>query len=1477
MAELAPWQKFLASQSGNTARTNFTESGDYAPEFAPVTGPRSEVLEQEKRNLPTKMAAKFLGASEAIAKPAITTLFGALGLIGRTVMSTAKEASDAVWQLSNKLDSNRKNGVYGDEERRAQELGGNYNYTPSLKDWVKQIREPLYAQDILPSLAYSEDASKLEKSLKEVAGFGLDIRAGGGFRGGVRFTGTLGRKNSASLIQNDATLAYKKLANLTGKTGDELISAAEDFGRDAAIAYSTGRSGAVRRLFEREFGLEAGREAFLKELTPELQGGVRVIGPTTLGNKLLGDPEVIRAFNAGGLTTEKVLSRIGLGNLVDEPQKAIEAMMRLKNAARGDVLTPAQSRALGIGLGLGAGAIASESTDNPLLALGAAGTGAFTGGKLGVNGIARVINLALNNIGQESATWSSFTRAAASDDHKEIQRMYRNWADVAPEIRSLRESQIEMLKGSKSLIDDLQRMQELKPDAYSKATKLMADPREIKRLRKVADSLTQDELDLLEVAQRHQDEFARLRLLAVSEGIDVGLQENYLPLITGKAADEFKSGSVAGYKNLPGRGGKDFTLAREAYLDENGIPLLPYEVRDKLLAMGRKDLADLIVQDPVNQLATYAINLSQMIARKRAIKQIRAKGGIFRSDIAQLNVSPEQLDTVLSGLTPVQMEKIFTDQLSQPGQLYKYFSDLNEELRDAYSSGDQAAIDAVVSKVEMFRTAIGRSRTVFVKRQEELQKQIAEAKAAGKIEEAKALESSLAKLNDDVKLAGETKRAFGIAAKGTVSKEVGEKNPLLTNILNTLPEGTYRSVGNPVSGNTAYLPEDIEMLMGEKELVDAFERTFMFSNPGYSGKVDEIVDEFNNFFRASATFGKGPGFGIRNGISATQANMINAGSELKDFTHGGVVVKALLWTERGLAPFRALTNADLASKRIDRMAAAGKLSANQVKRMKDDLRIYGTVSDTTLRSLQEEILQAKLSKVELAKGVTGWDTYTTMKKGGVFDDYVIFQGMPNEELYDDSVMLLGVDPTTAQVNATQIKSKAKQKLSKFLGEDSPNRFTINAARRGEDVTYRQKVLEGFLNWGWDIEVIDKIGGRPIKIRPIQNSRDFNRVIEIYNRAVPVATGLRRYGSTVEGQNNAITLMKAAQFSYSNLTDFERQRIRRWAMPFWTWSKNNVPAMLRASFNDPQRVANNLRGWDLVRTLLSDENGDIYFLPEYVTEMNGFLLDEDYRKKLLEDPPAWLENALGGKLLEFGQALSAYPIAIKPETPLADLVKISKAVSDPQDFASQTLAASNPVAKAVVQLAVNKNVFSGKNYDSRIGTPAPFWLEKINSAMTAVNPEWSLGFKDSETGQLMVDEGMLDGLKALFPMIGTSERTVWPTIEIMVEMATGKPSDLSGQQGDRALTNLASSLLGVNSYTITPATEISTLKDNWRRYDTYVRHTASKYEISRNKLYDLTSTILANNPGISEEDLFTVLENARQEGRLAPDYLSELQQ
>jgi hypothetical protein len=114
----------------------------------------------------------------------------------------------------------------------------------------------------------------------------------------------------------------------------------------------------------------------------------------------------------------------------------------------------------------------------------------------------------------------------------------------------------------------------------------------------------------------------------------------------------------------------------------------------------------------------------------------------------------------------------------------------------------------------------------------------------------------------------------------------------------------------------------------------------------------------------------------------------------------------------------------------------------------------------------------------------------------------------------------------------------------------------------------------------------------------------------------------------------------------------------------------------------------------------------------------------------------------------------------------------------------------------------------------------------------------------------------------------------PLVEVALEAATGEPQDLSGKQGDRALTNLLSTIAGVNLVTITPQTEISTLKNQKRRIDNAVRRVAGQQQISQKKLNELIGNVLNDNPNVPVEVLMEIVENARQSGELMPDYLSE---
>jgi hypothetical protein len=48
------------------------------------------------------------------------------------------------------------------------------------------------------------------------------------------------------------------------------------------------------------------------------------------------------------------------------------------------------------------------------------------------------------------------------------------------------------------------------------------------------------------------------------------------------------------------------------------------------------------------------------------------------------------------------------------------------------------------------------------------------------------------------------------------------------------------------------------------------------------------------------------------------------------------------------------------------------------------------------------------------------------------------------------------------------------------------------------------------------------------------------------------------------------MVKASQFDYADLSDFEAQVLRR-IVPFYVWSRNNIPLQVRAIMLEPGKV------------------------------------------------------------------------------------------------------------------------------------------------------------------------------------------------------------------------------------------------------------------------------------------------------------------
>ena len=402
--------------------------------------------------------------------------------------------------------------------------------------------------------------------------------------------------------------------------------------------------------------------------------------------------------------------------------------------------------------------------------------------------------------------------------------------------------------------------------------------------------------------------------------------------------------------------------------------------------------------------------------------------------------------------------------------------------------------------------------------------------------------------------------------------------------------------------------------------------------------------------------------------------------------------------------------------------------------------------------------------------------------------------------------------------------------------------------------------------GPDTKFIGKIlsadvAGRNIIIRPTQNTRDFNQLMEEMVRLAPIITGLRKYGNTEGGRKSAALLMKAAQFDYSNLTDFERQVLRR-VLPFYTYTKNNIPVQLRALMNDPARTQRNLQFWDAVSNVFADDEGNNIVVPSYISQMYGFAVNDDYRKELMKDKPAWL------------QAILANPIAFRPESPVFDIEKYTLGGMGPggiipgQPAGEQILSSFNPFAKAILQ---------ARRYTAD-GTPAPSWAQALDSGLRkASNGKLNIGVsRDPDTGDFMMPDAIYDGIKTLIPTTGTIDRTFLPVIEILSGAMGGGQEKLTTAE-ERAVTNLLSTFGGVNLITLTEKTQQAELYNRMQNRKANIGMIASQQGIDPSKVNSYVNQLIKNgfDPVEDKVAIMVELDLARKQGIFTPDYLQDM--
>jgi hypothetical protein len=332
-------------------------------------------------------------------------------------------------------------------------------------------------------------------------------------------------------------------------------------------------------------------------------------------------------------------------------------------------------------------------------------------------------------------------------------------------------------------------------------------------------------------------------------------------------------------------------------------------------------------------------------------------------------------------------------------------------------------------------------------------------------------------------------------------------------------------------------------------------------------------------------------------------------------------------------------------------------------------------------------------------------------------------------------------------------------------------------------------------------------------------------------------------------------MRAAQFDYSNLTEKERL-IGRLVLPFYTWTRYNIPLQIRVLASQPQSYNTILQGWDTVKDILGDENGDMYFIPSYLREAYGFAVAPEIQQKL-----APLMVALGADPND--------PIIARLESPILDINKFFTTqgpLGVPGVDISQFTSGSNPIAKGIIQFVAKKNLFTGKSYNDK-GVDAPQWYINISNAIGSVVPS-AKPIVDPQTGVLKVDERWLDFFKTTVPTFQTVDRTVAPAVDAAFS-AIGIDTNFSGS-GDKFFTSIASSGLGLPVSTLTPEAQAGEVVSRYRDIESKITR-----NLGRVDEYKLRTFVKeAQDAGWSEDEITKIGKFMLEQGQFA--FVSEQQ-
>jgi hypothetical protein len=334
------------------------------------------------------------------------------------------------------------------------------------------------------------------------------------------------------------------------------------------------------------------------------------------------------------------------------------------------------------------------------------------------------------------------------------------------------------------------------------------------------------------------------------------------------------------------------------------------------------------------------------------------------------------------------------------------------------------------------------------------------------------------------------------------------------------------------------------------------------------------------------------------------------------------------------------------------------------------------------------------------------------------------------------------------------------------GNISPDQF-VRGTRRN---FMPNANMEGVGKAGQTYEKVIDVAGNNFWIRYMS---EFAGGSEMYLRMGTFYSGVRQYGEF--GADMGELLVKATQFDYGDLSAIER-RIVRFGIPFFVWTKNNVPLQLRTLINQPGKVSGLLRLNASVQQMVAGDGENSWadpYLPEWMREYMGKV------SGIAPTGSPWVFG-LNAPLTDLNRFLTV------PDEPLNPLSWGEQYMSKAGDDVKGSM---NPFAKAAIESVSGTNSFTGAKFTDR---EAPGWYQML--AKLPLVPDTTI---DPATGKVMANDFVPTQLRNLLPPLGQAERLA-PVGPLYNE-----------RYRDRWLTSVLSQTVGP----LSPVTPVGTLTDD----------------------------------------------------------------